>query len=236
MESDSKIMWNEMTRLKDRHESQQQTINKVLYFLTSVYAPERIEANKRARVDDGGMVCVCAAFASADSHLPTGGVIAFLLVGCLSVCMRCTWLLPYPLNYLARFDYVVTRLHSPLPLQMPITAQTPEPISMYPAQLQTPRGMPEQSMHLGTSGIGKQMHATSGSRVASGVHVFPNLWMRGFLLLSLRPFLLSAGNHWMNPMTGTPGHMMGMRSPQVCVGFGMGGFCVLGSGSVAVHG
>lgn len=43
IESDSKVIWGEMSRLRTRHDLQQQTINRVLYFLTSVYAPDRIE-------------------------------------------------------------------------------------------------------------------------------------------------------------------------------------------------
>jgi heat shock transcription factor len=49
LETDNKILWGEMTRLRDRHQLQQQTINRILYFLTSIYAPDRLAVGEQKR-------------------------------------------------------------------------------------------------------------------------------------------------------------------------------------------
>eukprot|EP00123_Amoebidium_parasiticum_P012653 comp21500_c0_seq2/m.29812 comp21500_c0_seq2/g.29812 ORF comp21500_c0_seq2/g.29812 comp21500_c0_seq2/m.29812 type:complete len:236 (-) comp21500_c0_seq2:766-1473(-) len=56
LETDNKLMWGEMSKLKSRHQLQQQTINRILYFLTSIYAPDRLyggkDGNKITSLDD----------------------------------------------------------------------------------------------------------------------------------------------------------------------------------------
>eukprot|EP00123_Amoebidium_parasiticum_P012784 comp21574_c0_seq1/m.30145 comp21574_c0_seq1/g.30145 ORF comp21574_c0_seq1/g.30145 comp21574_c0_seq1/m.30145 type:complete len:392 (-) comp21574_c0_seq1:192-1367(-) len=50
LDSDNKNIWGEMSKLKSRHQLQQQTINRILYFLTSIYAPDRLVGKDKSRL------------------------------------------------------------------------------------------------------------------------------------------------------------------------------------------
>eukprot|EP00124_Ichthyophonus_hoferi_P005455 Ihof_evm2s795 gene=Ihof_evmTU2s795 len=50
LDTDNKTIWVEMSKLKTRHHLQQQTINRILYFLTSIYAPDRLVGKDKQRL------------------------------------------------------------------------------------------------------------------------------------------------------------------------------------------
>ncbi|KNC80864.1 hypothetical protein SARC_06791 [Sphaeroforma arctica JP610] len=51
LDTDNRIMWNEMVKLKSRHQQQQQTINRILYFLSSIYSSDNLP-NQLRDTDD----------------------------------------------------------------------------------------------------------------------------------------------------------------------------------------
>eukprot|EP01134_Creolimax_fragrantissima_P003163 CFRG3163T1 len=47
LDTDNRILWNEMVKLKNRHQQQQQTINRILYFLSSIYSSDSLPGTLR---------------------------------------------------------------------------------------------------------------------------------------------------------------------------------------------